>query len=609
MRKSVRSPTGSGETRLSEFSGFLTWLRPWDRLELAKFHKKNNKKVMNRITLIGLIALLAATIFPASFGAPVIVQKKEKNLKSPAVGTQGMVSSAHPLATEAGLEILRKGGNAFDAAVAVAAALNVVEPMMSGIGGYGTILVYDAKKNRIRFLDSSGRIPAAVNSDVFREPYPNYRENRQGSKAVSTPGNVAAWEAMSQTYGLLRWEALFLPAINLAEKGFILDERAARIIESSFDSFPEHAKSFYGKNGHALRAGERLVQKDLANSLYLISKEGATVFYKGKLGKAIDKAMRKAEGFLSFEDLEKHKAEWWEPIHISYRGFDVYTASPPSTAFPSLIRLGVMSRFDVSSLGHNSLETLHRFLEVTKHAFWCRLRYAGDPEVNPPPLDRLLSEDYWQTQAAQIDMTNAKPFRYPGVDEKDAQHTTHFVAADSRGNIVSATQTLGGIFGSRIMPEGTGVWLNNSLSFCTFETKGNPMDAHPGRRKLSGDCPTIILKNGQPWAALGTPGGHTIGQTVPQIVMNLVDFKMDIRQALAAPRVSFVEPDQILVEEGINPNVIEKLRAVGHNIKILEKPGGLGNAQGLMIEYGKNGKPVRFRGASDPRGTGLAKGL
>jgi len=558
---------------------------------------------------VGLIVVLSTTASRVIFGASATAQGEEKGTKSPAIGTQGMVSSAHPLATEAGLEILRKGGNAFDAAVAVAAALNVVEPMMSGVGGYGTILVYDAEKNKIRFLDSSGKIPAAVDSDVFREPYPNYRENRRGPKAVSTPGNVAAWEAMSKTYGLLKWDALFLPAIKLAEEGFILEERTARLIKSSFDSFPQHARSFYGKDGRALGAGERLVQRDLARSLRMISKEGAAAFYEAELGKAIGKAMRESGGFLSFKDLEKHKAEWWDPIHISYRGFDVYTASPPSTAFPSLIRLGLMSRFEVALLGHNSFEMLHRFLEVTKHAFWCRLRCAGDPEVNPPPLDKLLSEKYWQAQAAQIDMTKAKPFLYPGVEEKESQHTTHFVVADSQGNIVSATQTLGGAFGSRIMPEGTGIWLNNSLSFCTFEPKGNPMDAHPGRRKLSGDCPTIILQNEQPWAALGTPGGHTIGQTVPQMVMNLVDFKMDIQQALTAPRASFVEPDQILVEEGVSLDVVEKLRAVGHNIKIVEKPGGIGNAHGLMIEYGKNGKPVRFTGASDPRGIGLAKGV
>ncbi len=536
-------------------------------------------------------------------------QEEDPNKRVPAAGTLGMVSTAHPLATEAGLEILKQDGNAFDAAVAVAATLNVVEPWNSGIGGYGTILIYDSKKEVIRFLDSSGKIPQAVNSDVFRKPHPDYKKNRYGPKAVSTPGNVNAWEALAETYGNLGWKDLFHPALKAAEQGFVLDKGMARMIEYRFDDFPEHAKSIYGKDGQALKAGDRLIQKDLAHSLRLIALQGAKAVYGGILGKAIGRAMSESGGFLTIKDLENDRAEWWKPIHITYRDCEIFTASPPSTAFPSLIRLGLMSRFDVAGMGHNSFDMLHRFLEVTKHAFWCRLRYAGDPEVNPPPLGELLSKDYWEEQTAQIKMTESKPFHYPKLEAERARHTTHFVVADSEGNIVSATQTLGGGFGSGIMPEGTGIWLNNSLSFCTFEPKGNPMDAHPGRRKLSGDCPTIIVKNGKPWAALGTPGGHTIGQTVPQMVMNLLDFKMNIQQALTSPRVTFVEPDRILIEEGISKQVIERLRSVGHNIRIISRPGGIGNAHGLTIEYGKNGKPSLFKGGSDPRGSGLAKGL
>ena len=526
----------------------------------------------------------------------------------PATGASGMVSSGHPIASEAGLEILKKGGNAFDAAVAVAATLNVVEPMMSGMGGYGTILIYDATKNEVRFLNSSGRIPAAADSDVFRKPTPNYLENRVGAKAVSMPGNVHAWEAMWKSYGVLKWTELFGPAIKAASEGFILGDRASRTIQNLYKDFPPHAKLIYGTNGQALGAADRLVQKELANSLRLIAEKGAGVFYIGELGKAIDEEMRKAGGFLAMSDLINDKAEWWASIHVNYRGFEVHTASPPATAFPSLIRLGMMSVFDVKALGHNSLEMLHRFCEVTKHAFWCRLRYAGDPGVNPPPLDKLLSAEYWKEAVGRIDMKKAKPFEYPKGDEKEFSHTTHFVVADKQGNIVSATQTLGGVFGSRIMPPGTGIWLNNSLSFSTFEPKGNPMDAHAGRHKLSGDCPTIIFREGRPWAALGTPGGHTIGQTVPQMVMNLVDFGMDIQEALAAARASFIEPDKIAVEEDIGVKVIEGLKARGHDLIVVPRPGGLGNAHGLTIEYGKDGKPARFFGASDPRGQGLAKG-
>jgi gamma-glutamyltranspeptidase/glutathione hydrolase len=559
----------------------------------------------NKRVIYFISAMIIATIGMTSCDA----QEDGKSEVVPPQKNIGMVSSAHPIATEAGLEILRNRGNAFDAAVAIASTLNVVEPMNSGIGGYGTILIHDARKGEIRFLDSSGKIPAAVDSDVFRKPTPDYKKNRYGPKAVSTPGNVNAWEAMSKTYGRIDWKDLFQPAIKVAEEGFILDKRTGKIIGYSYDEFPEHAKGIYGKNGKALGPGETLVQKDLAASLRLIAEEGAKAVYGGKIGEAMDEAMKKAGGFLSLEDLINDKAEWWEPIRITYRDCEVYTASPPSSAFPSLIRLGIMSRFDVAAFGHNSFEMLHRFLETTKHAFWCRLSYAGDPEIDPPPLEKLLSDDYWKTQSEMISMDEARPFRYPGFDKEKEQHTTHFVVADAEGNIVSATQTLGGGFGSRVMPEGTGIWLNNSLSFCTFEPKGGPMDAHPGRRKLSGDCPTIIVRDGKPWAALGTPGGHTIGQTVPQMVMNLIDFRMDIREAISAPRVSFSEPDRIRLEEGISLEVIERLRAVGHNIEVLPKPSGLGNAHGLTIIYGKDGKPVKFLGAADPRGAGLAKGL
>ncbi len=554
--------------------------------------------------LSAFVQLEDAAKVPAQGGGANVLSARREN--PPAVGIHGVVSSAHPLATRAGADILKKGGNAFDAAVAVAAALNVTEPVMSGAGGYGTILVYAAKTKAVRFLNSSGRIPAALDPDVFRAPHPNFKENRTGPAAVSTPANVSAWEEMSRTYGALKWADVFAPAIGLAERGFVIDAGTARMIERAFDEFPAHAKSFYGRDGRPLRAGESLVQKDLGRSLRLIAEKGAAVFHGGTLGKAVADEVARAGGYLSLEDLAESRAEWWEPIHVSYRGHDVYTASPPATAFCSLVRLGLMSRFDAAGLGQNSAEFLHRFIEVTKLAFADRLRYAGDPAVNPPPLGTILAAPYWASQVAKIDLRRATPFVYPGLEGTEAQHTTHFVVADAEGNIVSATQTLGGLFGSGIMPEGTGIWLNNSLAFCTFEPKGNPMDAHPGRRKLSGDCPTIILKDGRPWAALGTPGGHTIGQTVPQMVMGLVDFGLDIEAALAASQVSFIEPDTIAVEQGVGAAVVKELEARGHKVRIVRPPGGLGNAHGLTIEYGPDGKPVRFRGAADRRGAGLA---
>jgi gamma-glutamyltranspeptidase/glutathione hydrolase len=503
-----------------------------------------------------------------------------------------------------GKSILQAGGNAFDAAVAIAAALNVAEPMMSGVGGYGTILIYHAARNQVRFLNSSGRIPRAVESDAFRSPTPHYEANRRGAKAVSTPGNLHAWQAMSETYGRLPWSTLLQPAIQLAQVGFSIRPRLAHFMAQAFADFSDEARGIYGQNGRPLQTGDTLRQHNLAQSLAHIAQDGVAAFYDGPIGQAIHRTMQQQGGFLSLADLQADEAEWWSPINIPYRDCHIFVPSPPATSFPALIRLGMMSQLDVAGLGHNSADTLHYFAEITKHAFWCRLRYAGDPEIAPPPLDKLLSADYWQEMVAQIDPGQARPFTPPTPLGESSQHTTHFVVADSEGNIVSATQTIGQIFGSRIMPPGTGIWLNNSLQYCTFEPKGNPMDAHAGRRKLSGDCPAIVMKNGRPWIALGTPGGHTIAQTVPQILINLIDFGFDIQQAIAAPRISFVEPDELLVEDTIPHETQQILAARGHRLKITSV--GIGNAHGLTIEYDENGRPAHFTGAADPRGDGLA---
>ncbi|NNM05758.1 MAG: hypothetical protein HKO65_11780, partial [Gemmatimonadetes bacterium] len=294
---------------------------------------------------------------------------------TPARGTQGMVSSAHPLATEVGIEVLKKGGNAFDAAVAVAAALNVVEPMMSGMGGYGTILVYSADEERARFLNPSGRIPRGVDSDAFRAPTPGYRENRRGPKAISTPGNVNAWGAMSREYGTLPWADLLEPAARLAEEGFEIDARLAGSIRGAWDEFPDHVRAFYGIGDRPLRPGERLVQADLAHSFRMVAEGGPQVLHGGALGAAIDQAMQEAGSFLRLSDLAENEPEWWDPVEIDYRGHRVLVPPPPANSFPALVRLGMMSRLEVSDMGHNSIDYLHAYAEVTKHAFWVRLKY------------------------------------------------------------------------------------------------------------------------------------------------------------------------------------------------------------------------------------------
>ncbi len=563
---------------------------------------------MRHAFLPGLFVLLAAGCSGEVADNAAISEQSDVDAVTapaePAVYRRGMVSSAHPIATEAGLAILDAGGNAFDAAVAIASTLNVVEPMMSGMGGYGTIMVYSAEAAEPFYLDASGKIPVGVDPDVYRAPTPDYMANRVGPKAVSTPGASRAWQAMHDRFGSLAWAGLLQPAIDAAEDGFVLDERIAGLIAYSFDEFGDYPQSIFGKNGQPLAEGDRLIQSDLAATLRVLAEEGTDAIYGGQLGAAIDAAMSESGGFLAMTDLENHKADWWTPLHLAFRGYDVYTPSAPAGAFPMLERLGMMEVAGAKDMGHNSLEYLHTFAELTKAAYWDRLAYSSDPDLGTPPYARLFSPDYWQERVDAVDPAKAKDFDYSGIVSANNENTTHFVVADSEGNIVSATVTLGGLFGSKIMPAGTGFFLNNSLRYCTFEPAGNPMDAHPGRRKLSSDAPSIILQGGRPVYALGTPGGHTITQAVAQMIMNLLDHGMTIEAAVASPRIAFIEPNTLAVEETIDESVRQALIERGHEVQVRY----IGNANGLSVEYGEDGS-VRFSGATDPRGAGLAKGL
>ncbi len=529
--------------------------------------------------------LIATTIFASLLTAA-----------EPATAKSGMVSSMHPLATGAGLAILRQGGNAFDAAIAVASMLNVVEPENSGVGGYGLILLYDAKKLQVRTLNASGRIPKGANPAAYRDP-----KARRGGILVSTPVNLRAWEAMSKAYGTLPWKTVLQQAVDTADNGFAL---LRPIPADAFRDFPDHAKAFYGRDGKPLDKGDRLIQKDLAKSLRSIAANGADVLHGGDLGKQIAAELARTGSFVTLADIADSTPEWFEYSSIEYRGLRIVTPPPPANSFTALIRLGILSQWDVKSMPLDSTEYWHRWAEVTKHGEWCRLRYAGDTDVAPPPVGKLLSPPYWKEQAARIS-TSASNFVPPGATGGESANTTHFVVADQFGNVVSATQTLGHTFGSRVMAPGTGIWLNDSLSYSTFAPPGNPMDVHPGRRKLNSNTPMFAMKNGRPWVVLGASGGHTIPQTVPQVMSLIVDHGLDIGQALASPRIQFSsESGKLGVEKTLPEKVQQELKAKGHRVDVQD----FARVQGLTIEYDAKGKPKAFQGAADPRGLGFAKG-
>jgi gamma-glutamyltranspeptidase/glutathione hydrolase len=559
-------------------------------------------------------------------------EPSQNTTSNPAVGASGMVSSANPFATRAGLEVLSEGGNAFDAAVAVGAALGVAEPMMSGVGGYGAIVLYDAEEGRTWFLNTGSRTPAGLDPSAFRSSTPNYVENRCGAKAVATPGNVNAWETMWEEYGELEWRSLFDPAIELAEGGFPVGDVTAGWIEASFSYFPEHAQGIYGRGGVPLRAGETLVQEDLARSLELIGEQGAGALYEGELARTIDSTMRGYDGYLTADDLRANRARWQDTVSIDHRGYEVVTASPPATSWGTLLRLGVIGRYNLQEGDHNSVSYLHTVTEASKLAGRASRDYASDPEIASTPLGSLLSEEFFADIAAGIDPSQASPnapfggpfgtptrcppqsyqptyaaTNPPLEAQAEAQsHTTHFVVADKEGNVISSTQSLGNIFGSKVMPEGTGIWLNDALSWSRFEPPGNVFDVYPGRQSLYALCPTIVLSDGRPVIAIGTPGGRTIQQTTTQMLTNLIAFDMNIQQAISAPRVSTAPPNALVVETGIPQSVRGELAALGHNVQVDER--GLGNAHGLTIEYDAQGRPARFTGGADPRGEGIAAG-
>lgn len=520
----------------------------------------------------------------------------------------GAVATGHPLATEAGLNVLESGGNAFDAAVAISATLNVVESPMTGIGGYGSTLLYDAKSKKVRYLNGSGRFPIKANSDLMRAPTPDHEKNRLGPKSISTPGNLNSWKAMHVEYGTLPWNSLFDNAIKHARNGFPVSPYIAVLISASFNEFSEYSKSFYGINGRPLKEGELLIQKDLAQTYELIAKEGTSPFYKGKIAKQMCKQIEELGGFLSLEDLRNDVAEWWNPIKINYGGYDIYTIGTPGNGFSALFTLGVLEQSDLANMQHNSSEYLHVLIEALKKSSEVRLTHSGSIEETDNIVNNILTKENFIKVAKSINLEKASDFNMH--HGKDGMNTTHFVVVDKWGNIVSSTQTLGLGFGSKVMIEGTGIWMNNSMAFSTFEPKGNPMDVFPGKYKLSSNSPAIIMKDGKPWAALGTPGGHTIPQNVAQIVVNLILFNMDMQEAIDSSKAAFFDDTNVVItESGVKDSVLLKLKEKGHHIdndniaSYIGLSGRIGNAMGVKIICEQDGN-LKFDTGVDRRKDG-----
>ena len=536
--------------------------------------------------------------------------------RPPTMGVNGMVSSAHPLASLAGLRVLQDRGNAFDATVATAAALNVVEPYMSGVGGIGVALAYIAREGRVRALDFSGRAPNAAEPAVLTE------ETKDGGiMAAMVPGNLSGWLTMHDTYGTMDRQRLFQPAISYAEDGFPVTYFNSESFGNAADllkKFPAAASIILDEQGVAPSPGRRLKMPHLAESLRQIAEGGQEVFYRGELGRRIVEGNRELGGLYTCEDLAEYSARWYDPISISYKGYEVFTTPPNCSSFQVLQTLKMLEGFDERDREFQQADTLHLFMEAVKLCVTDRIKYAGDPDYVDPLPPGLLSSEYAASQKRRIDRESAAVVsgeRYaqerpdgalkPGSPEEfDAGMTTHFAVADRDGNVVSVTQTPGGAFGSGAAVGGTGIFLNNMASF--FELgEGSPNRIGPRKRVDFVVAPTQTFRDGKFFLSIGTPGSWGILQTTPQFLTNVLDYGMNVQQAMEAPRFRYMKGRRVELEERFPLHLRRALAARGHEIDLVEAwSRSVGGAQAIQFDA----EAGVFQGGADPRRDGYALG-
>jgi len=492
------------------------------------------------------------------------------------MGTRGVVTSAHPLASMAGIEMLLAGGNAVDAAVAVGSTLNVVEPFMSSIGGIGLMVISRARSGERHVLDFIGRAPRASDPTKCTDD-----ELAGGPKACATPGNLGGWLAAHERFGTMDRAAVLAPAIGHAERGVPLTFKNVDFFEAARATLGRsvEAQRLYLGNGGP-RAGAVLTYKDLASTLRQVAEGGAEVFYRGPIARAIARAVREAGGWLDEQDLAAFTPEWLQPARIGYREWDVCSVPPPFSAFQMLETLNILEGFDLKGWGHNSVDYLHHFIEAVKLGSADRLAYAYGESV---PIAGLLSKNYAASQRARIDAKRAavsegerhsrETLAGQIAEGHPAQfaheHTTHFACADADGTVVSVTQTLGMPFGSGFAVPSTGIVLNNILKWSDRD-EASPNSLKPGRKAGTMMSPTQVFREGVFAMSIGTPGSYGILQTTPQMMLNVLEFGMNIQEAIEAPRVR-VYRDRLLDAESRLPEETRRgLAERGHQVNVID---------------------------------------
>ena len=510
--------------------------------------------------------------------------------KHPVVGTRGVVAANHPLGSAAGIEMLAMGGNAIDAAVATLFTLNVVEPMMVGLFGAGWTNIRLADGTSV-VIDNYTTAPAAARPDLYTpvcNTWPDYMEtegqqNTLGYLAVGVPGTLKAWAELVHTWGRLDLPTVMQPAIRHAAHGFRVSQYLHELISdhhADLARFPETAQVFL-PNGQPPAVGALLVQPALAESLRCIATEGAEALYDGALGQTIVQGIQQHGGIMTMADLRTYRTIRREPLTASYRGYEVTVPPPPCSGGVHILQiLRILEGFEVATLGFGSADMLHVLAECCKIAFADRTAYLGDPTEVEVPIDWLLSEVYAAERRAGIDLTRATSPLAGVAPSVESATTTHMTAADADGNIVAMTQTINNAFGSKAMAPGTGIFLNNTMAL--FDPHpGMPNSVGSGKRTVSSMSPAIVSKAGQPFMALGTPGGVRIFPSVLQAIVNVLDHAMTLQEAVEAPRI-WTQGQELEVEAAIPQTIRRTLMARGHHVQ--EVTAVAGGMNGIMFD-------------------------
>ncbi|MFP4595010.1 MAG: gamma-glutamyltransferase [bacterium] len=563
-------------------------------------------------------SLLVTTAFvPASYAASV----------APVAAENGMVVAAQHLAAKVGVDVLKRGGNAVDAAVAVGYALAVVYPAAGNLGGGGfmTIQLADGRKT---FLDFREVAPLAATANMYLDKDGNVIKSAstKGHLAVGVPGTVSGMEYARQKYGTMKRAELIAPSIQLAEKGFTLDQGDVDMLHTSTKDFQEDPASgaIFLNKGQPFEVGQKLVQRDLAKTLSEISNKGTDGFYKGWVGSAIVASSQTGKGLITQADLNGYKTRELAPIECDYRGYHVVSAPPPSSGGVVICEmLNVLEGYPLKELGWHSAQATHYQIEAMRHAYVDRNSYLGDPDFVKNPLDRLLDKGYAAKIRASIDSKRAGVSQdiAPSIALHEGSNTTHYSIADKYGNAVSVTYTLNDWFGAKVTAAKTGVILNDEMDDFTAKVgvpnlyglvQGEANSIAPGKRPLSSMSPTIVTKDGKPVMVVGTPGGSRIITAVLLTMINAIDYDMNVQEAVDMPRFHQQWlPDVTNVEPyALSPDTRKVLTEMGHNLGAPQPANHL--AAIIVGAPSLNGKPVgnnRFYGANDPRrNTGLAAG-